>query len=75
MTVELMSPSETPTTATSKKVEKPQTEAEKRQERLAQALRANLRRRKAQKRGREDGDHTAAPEPSSSGSKGGNDHG
>ena len=71
MTVELMPPSETPTTALSKKVEKPQTEAEKRQERLAQALRANLRRRKAQKRGRADGETKTAPEMSSSGSKAG----
>ena len=38
--------------------EKTQTEAEKRQQRLADALRANLRRRKAQKRGRADGDQT-----------------
>ena len=75
MTVELMSPSETPTTASSKKVEKPQTEAEKRQDRLAQALRANLRRRKAQKRGRADGETHAAPKASSSISKGESDHG
>lgn len=37
------------------------TEAEKRQERLAEALRANLRRRKAQKRGRADGDQASKP--------------
>ena len=76
MTVELMSPSKTPTTASPhNKGDQPQTEAEKRQDRLAQALRANLRRRKAQKRGRADGDNTASPETPSAISKGGNDHG
>ena len=76
MTVELMSPSKTPTAASQNNTgDKPQTEAEKRQERLAQALRANLRRRKAQKRGRADGDNTASSETPSSISKGGNDHG
>jgi len=43
-------------------------EAEKRQQRLAEALRANLRRRKAQKRGRAD---TASTKPE----EGGADHG
>ena len=76
MTVEMMSPSKTPTTASpNNKGDQPQTEAEKRQERLAQALRANLRRRKAQKRGRADGNNTAAPETASLISKAGDDHG
>ena len=72
----MMSPSKTPTTASpNNKGDQPQTEAEKRQERLAQALRANLRLRKAQKRGRADGETITSPETPSAISKGGNDHG
>ena len=72
----MMSPSKNTTISSpNNQGDKPQTEAEKRQDRLAQALRANLRRRKAQKRGREDGETNPAPRTASSGSKGGNDHG
>ncbi len=63
MTENPMPPSNSPTIAK----ETTKTEAEKRQDRLAQALRDNLRRRKAQKRGRADGEPSA--------SKKGSDHG